>query len=69
MDIIAAVIIGGTRFSGGIGSLSGTIIGMLLIGVITNGMVILGMSGYIQMVARGMVILLAVVLNSYNERR
>jgi ribose/xylose/arabinose/galactoside ABC-type transport system permease subunit len=68
MDVIAAVVMGGTSFSGGIGKLSGTILGMLLIGVISNGMVILGLSAYIQMIVKGLVILLAVMVNnSYNK--
>lgn len=69
LDIIAAVIIGGTSFSGGEGKLSGTLVGMLFIGILTNGMVLLGVTPYMQMMVRGLVILLAVIVNSLKSRR
>jgi ribose transport system permease protein len=67
LDIIAAVIIGGTSFSGGEGKLLGTLIGMLFIGILTNGMVLLDVTPYVQMMVRGLVILIAVVVSSLKD--
>lgn len=64
LDVVAAVIIGGTSFSGGEGKLSGTLVGMLFIGILTNGMVLLNVTPYVQQMIRGLVILIAVVVNS-----
>ncbi len=69
LDIVAAVIIGGTSFSGGEGKLGGTLVGMLFIGILTNGMVLLGVTPYMQMMVRGLVILIAVIVNSLSSRR
>ncbi len=69
LDVVAAVIIGGTSFSGGEGKLSGTLIGMLFIGILTNGMVLLGVTPYMQQMVRGLVILVAVIVNSLKSRR
>lgn len=63
LDIIAAVIIGGTSFTGGIGRIWGTMVGMVFLGVIMNGMTLLNVSEYWQHVARGVLILLAVFIN------
>jgi ribose/xylose/arabinose/galactoside ABC-type transport system permease subunit len=60
MDVIASVIIGGASLSGGAGSIMGTLLGVLFMGVLANGMVLLGVTPYMQMVVRGFVILLAV---------
>lgn len=67
LDIIAAVVIGGTSISGGEGKLTGTMVGMLFVGILTNGMILLGVTPYMQQVVRGLVILLAVILNSMQE--
>jgi ribose transport system permease protein len=69
LDIVAAVIIGGTNMMGGEGTLSGTLLGVLFIGVLTNGMILLDVTPYMQQVVRGLVILGAVVLNSLQEKR
>jgi ribose transport system permease protein len=69
MDVIAATVIGGTSMYGGAGKLQGTIAGMLFIGVLSNGMVLLSISPYMQDVIKGMVILLAVILNSLQSRK
>lgn len=69
LDVIAAVVIGGTSIMGGEGKLSGTILGVLFIGVLSNGMILLGVTPYIQQVVRGLVILGAVILNSLQEKR
>jgi ribose/xylose/arabinose/galactoside ABC-type transport system permease subunit len=68
MDIIAAVIIGGTNIFGGEGKLTGSLLGMLFIGILTNGMILLGVTPYMQQVVRGLVILAAVVLNSFQKK-
>jgi len=62
LNVIAAVILGGTSLFGGKGSIIGTIIGSLIIGVLNNGLLLLGFSSYFQMVIRGVVIILAVLL-------
>lgn len=60
MDAIAAVVLGGTSMSGGVGNIFGTIIGVLLIAVLSNGMNLLGIDSSWQLVVKGIVILLAV---------
>ena len=60
-QVIAAVIVGGTSLYGGRGSILGTLLGVLFIGLLTNGMVLLGVNQYGQMVAQGLIILLAVL--------
>ncbi len=62
-DVIAAVIIGGTDLYGGRGSMVGTLMGVLFIGLIANGLVLLGVNPYAQGVVRGGIILTAVLLN------
>lgn len=68
LDIVAAVIIGGTNLFGGEGKLTGTLIGMLFVGILTNGMILLDVTPYMQQVVRGLVILAAVILNSLQEK-
>ncbi|MFA9377422.1 MAG: ABC transporter permease [Lachnotalea sp.] len=68
MDTIAGAIIGGTNMMGGEGKLIGTIIGLLFIGVLDDGMVLLGVSAYMQSVVKGLVIFGAVILNSIQKR-
>ena len=63
LDVIAMVIIGGTSFTGGIGTIPGTVVGMLIIGIINNGLNLLGVSSYYQMIVKGLVIALAVTLD------
>ncbi|MCC8108720.1 MAG: ABC transporter permease [Planctomycetes bacterium] len=64
MDAIAAVVVGGTSFLGGRGTIVGTLLGALTIGIITNGMNLMGISPYFQFVAKGLIILFAVILSS-----
>lgn len=68
-DAIAAVIIGGTALSGGKGSIVGTVIGVLFIAALLNGMVLLGVNPYAQQVVRGGVVLVAVLVNVWRTRR
>ncbi|MDY6821690.1 MAG: ribose ABC transporter permease [Deferribacterota bacterium] len=66
LDAIAAVVIGGTPLSGGRGSIVGTLIGALIISVLNNALNILNVSSYYQMVVKGLVILVAVILDRKN---
>lgn len=63
MDAIAAVILGGTSLAGGKGGLIGTVIGAIILGVLDNGMNLLNVSAFYQGVAKGVIILLAVLLD------
>lgn len=62
-DVIAAVVVGGTALSGGRGSLLGTLLGVLVITLIGNGLVLLGINSFFQQVVRGVIIVLAVLAN------
>jgi ribose/xylose/arabinose/galactoside ABC-type transport system permease subunit len=64
LDVIAAVIIGGTSLMGGSGKVWGTLIGLVFLGVLVNGMTLLNISEYWQSVVRGALILGAVLLNA-----
>lgn len=66
LDAIASVVIGGTSLSGGRGGVTGTIIGVLLIGIIGNGLDILNVSSYYQKIIKGCIILLAVFFDRKN---
>lgn len=68
LDSIAAVVIGGTSLSGGRGSVLGTVLGCLIIGVLNNGLVLLAVSPDWQLVIKGFVILAAVALDKLNAR-
>lgn len=63
LDAIAAVVIGGTSLSGGKGKIFGTFLGVLIIGVLNNGLNIIGVSAFYQQFIKGLVILLAVILD------
>lgn len=68
LDSIAAVVIGGTSLSGGRGSILGTVLGCLIIGVLNNGLVLLGVSPDWQLVVKGLVILVAVAIDQLGRR-
>ena len=61
LDAITAVVIGGASLSGGAGSILGTVVGMMIIGVMTNGLDLLNVSSYYQQVIKGVIILIAVL--------
>lgn len=67
-DAIAAAVLGGTSFTGGIGTIGGTLIGALVIGVLGNGLNLLHISSYVQMVIKGIVIILAVGIDFFRNR-
>ena len=68
LDAIAAVILGGTSFVGGTGSILGTLIGALIIAVLTNGLILMGVSDIWQYIVKGLVIIGAVALDRYRRK-
>jgi ribose transport system permease protein len=68
MDAIAAAVIGGTSLSGGIGTIGGTLIGALIIGVINNSLNLLGVSQYYQLVVKGFIIAIAVIIDVKSQK-
>lgn len=68
-DVIAAVVVGGTALSGGRGSMLGTLLGVLVITLIGNGLILLGINAFIQEVVRGIIIVAAVLANIYAIKR
>jgi erythritol transport system permease protein len=68
LNAIAAVVLGGTSLAGGRGTIWGTIIGALVMGVLANGLVLLGVQEFWKKVITGLVIILAVVLDQMQER-
>jgi len=67
LDAIAAVILGGTSFVGGVGSIIGTLIGALIIAVLSNGLILVGVSDIWQYIIKGLVIIGAVALDRYRQ--
>jgi ribose/xylose/arabinose/galactoside ABC-type transport system permease subunit len=63
LDAIAAVVIGGTSLSGGVGGIGGTLLGALLMGVINNGLDLMGVTSYYQQILKGLIIIGAVLLD------
>ncbi len=69
LTVIASVVIGGTSLFGGVGSIFGTVIGTILIGVLLNGLVLMNVSSYIQQVIIGVIIVLAVAFDTFAKSR
>ncbi len=69
LDVIAAVVIGGTSLFGGVGSIFGTVVGALLIGVLRNGLVLLNVSSFVQQILIGVILVLAVAFDQYATSR
>ncbi|WP_235890920.1 ABC transporter permease subunit [Martelella alba] len=68
LDAIAAVILGGTSFVGGVGSIWGTLVGALIIAVLSNGLILVGVSDIWQYIIKGLVIIGAVALDRYRAK-
>lgn len=68
LNAIAAVVLGGTSLMGGRGTVTGTLIGAFVIGVLADGLVLLGVSEFWQMVIKGLVIVLAVIMDQFQRR-
>ncbi|WP_406706121.1 ABC transporter permease subunit [Sodalis sp.] len=68
LDAIAAVILGGTSFVGGIGTITSTLVGALIIATLNNGMTLMGVSYFWQLVIKGAVIIIAVLIDKYRTR-
>jgi putative multiple sugar transport system permease protein len=69
LDAIAACFIGGAAVTGGVGTVIGAVVGGLLVGVMSNGMQLMGVDQSVQSVVKGLVLLLAVAFDVYNKRR
>lgn len=69
LDAIAAVVIGGTSLAGGVGRVTGTLIGALLIGVMNNGLDLMGVESYYQQVIKGILIVAAVMLDQSKNKQ
>lgn len=69
LQIIAAVVVGGTSLAGGTGNIMGTLVGALILGVIANGMNLTGVTTYPQMVVFGLLILVAVLIDQLKNRK
>jgi ribose transport system permease protein len=68
-DVIAGVVIGGTSLAGGSGNMAGTFVGVMLMGVIANALNLFGVDAYWQQVAKGLVIFIAVLIDSLRSRK
>jgi len=69
LRVIASVVIGGASLAGGVGGIGGTLMGALLIGVLSNGLVMMGVNAYYQQIVIGVIIVLAVAFDTYAKRR
>ena len=69
LDAIAAVVLGGTSFTGGIGTLGGTLLGVFVIGILNNGLNLLNINSFWQLIVKGVVILFAVYVDTLKKKR
>ena len=68
LDAITATVIGGTSFAGGVGTIWGTIVGALIIGIINNGLDLLNVSPFMQQVVKGVIIVVAIIIDERKNR-
>ena len=69
LDAIAAAVIGGTSLSGGVGRITGTVIGTIILGVMTSGFTFLRVDAYYQEIVKGIIIVAAVVVDDYRQKK
>lgn len=69
LDAIAAAVIGGTSLTGGVGRITGTVIGTIILGVMTSGFTFLRIDAYYQEIVKGIIIVAAVIIDQYRQRR
>lgn len=69
LDAIAAAVIGGTSLAGGVGRITGTVIGTIILGVMTSGFTFLRVDAYYQEIVKGLIIVAAVVIDVYRQKR
>lgn len=69
LDCVAAVILGGTALAGGRGTIMGTIVGAMIMGILNNGMTLLGAQYYTELIVKGIVICVAVVIDNVTRRK
>ena len=69
LDAIAAAVIGGTSLSGGVGRITGTVIGTIILGVMTSGFTFLRVDAYYQEIVKGIIIVAAVVIDVYRQKK
>ena len=67
LDVVASIVIGGTSMNGGTGSMIGTLIGAFMVGAINNGLTILGVEYYYQLMAKGLIIFLAILIDRWTK--
>ena len=68
MNVLTAVVLGGTRFTGGDGKISGVVAGVLVIGVLSNGLVMIGAGDYMQTIIKGAILIFALSINTLREK-
>ena len=69
LDAIAAAVIGGVSLTGGAGRITGTVIGTVILGVMTSGFTFIGIDAYVQGIVKGIIIVAAVVIDQYRQRK
>ena len=68
LDAITAAVIGGTSFTGGIGTVWGAVVGALIIGIMNNGLDLLNVSPFCQQVVKGVIIVVAIIIDERKNR-